>query len=155
MIIKTKDALAERLDISRPTLDKYLSLSGAPKKIPGKGYDWEAVLKFVGEHAESDAVSAKSSEDIKSLKAKEIALRCERMRFGIDREKKKFVPRVDVAASIRRCLGPMASILEQKLANEYPSAVAGLDVPQARVYGKRVCDEILKCFEEFEREWAT
>lgn len=153
MVIKSKDALAKKLDISRPTLDKYLSLPGAPSKIPGKGYNLESILEFVERNADSEAVAVKSSNDLKGLKAKEIALRCERMRFGIDKEKKKFVPRVEVAASIRRCLGPVAGILEQKLANEYPSAVAGLDVPQARVYGKRVCDEVLKCFEELEREW--
>ena len=33
-------------------------------------------------------------------------------------------------------------ILRQKLENEYPIAVAGMDPAQARIYGKRLVDEI-------------
>jgi len=40
-------------------------------------------------------------------------------------------------------------MLRQKLENEYPLAVAGLDVPQARVYGRRLGDDILSEHQKF------
>ena len=55
-----------------------------------------------------------------------------------------------------QCAGalvPIREILEAKLVNEYPSAVAGLDVPQARIYGKRLYDDILAAFLALDKEW--
>ena len=44
-----------------------------------------------------------------------------------------------------------AALLTQKLENEYPSVVAGLDVPAARIYGKKLNDQIRAEV----RSWAT
>jgi hypothetical protein len=40
------------------------------------------------------------------------------------------------------------TILRQKLENEYPSVVAGLEPAQARVYGKRVVDECFRLMQQ-------
>lgn len=53
------------------------------------------------------------------------------------------VARAEVVSEFRKVAEPVKAILRQKLENEYPLAVAGLDVPQARIYGKRLGDDIL------------
>lgn len=45
--------------------------------------------------------------------------------------------------------------LRQKLVNEYPMAVAGLDVPQARIFGMRLEEEILKTWAGFFEGWKN
>ena len=53
------------------------------------------------------------------------------------------VARAELVAEFRKVIDPIKQMLRQKLENEYPLAVAGLDVPQARIYGKRLEDDIL------------
>lgn len=62
------------------------------------------------------------------------------------------VARADVVAEFRKTVDPIKVLLRQKLENEYPLAVAGLDVPQARIYGKRLEDDILS---EMQKLFAT
>jgi hypothetical protein len=54
---------------------------------------------------------------------------------------------------VSRVLARVDQILEQKLSNEYPAAVAGLDVPQSRIYGKRLGDQIRTEFQGLKEEW--
>jgi hypothetical protein len=151
-IIKTLAQLARRIELSRPTLRKYLALSGAPKK--GKeGYDLAAVAGFIADNSEREATAVKASPDLKAARAKEIHLRCARLKLFLDRERGLYVLKAEVKASITRIMGPMVQHLEQKLVNEYPNAVAGLDVPQARILGKRVFDEIMVFCESLKNEW--
>jgi len=58
------------------------------------------------------------------------------------------ITRAEVSAAIGRIGAKVRALLDQKLRVEYPSAVAGLDVGQARIYGSRLVDQILK-------EWAS
>jgi len=44
-------------------------------------------------------------------------------------------------------------ILRQRLENEYPTAVAGMDPAQARVYGKRLVDEICSQMRQLVEKW--
>ena len=64
------------------------------------------------------------------------------------------VSKAFVVAEHRKVAEPIKQMLRQKLENEYPLAVAGLDVPQARIYGKRLEDDVLselqKAFSKFE-----
>ena len=102
----------------------------------------------------SDVESAlKQNGSSASLRDQKLIEEIRKYRIKNDRDEGKLVPREAVAESIRRCLGPVALKLEQKLVNEYPSAVAGLDVPQARIYGKRIVAEILKHYQELAKEW--
>lgn len=47
-----------------------------------------------------------------------------------------------VAETVRKLGSKMASLLDAKLEQEYPAAVAGLDVPAARIYGKKLNDQL-------------
>ena len=44
--------------------------------------------------------------------------------------------------------------LYAKLENEMPIAVAGMDVPQSRIFGTRLAGELIKLWEKFFKEWG-
>ena len=41
-----------------------------------------------------------------------------------------------------------------KLEHEMPIAVAGMDVPQSRIFGTRLAGELLKLWEKFFKKWG-
>src|SRR2546421_4719760 len=104
--IKTKIAVAKRLEISRVTLDRFLSMRGAPEYEPGKGWDLAAITEFIANHAELDRTAAKASKSLAALKAREIQLRCQRMQFRLECDKGKWVKRADVVESIHKIMTP-------------------------------------------------
>src|ERR1044072_4622106 len=80
-----------------------------------------------------------ADQDWPKLKAKFAALR-EQTRH--ERETGALIPQVEVAGSLRASGTSIKSILRQRLENEYPAFVSGLQPPEARVFGKRLADEI-------------
>ena len=71
-----------------------------------------------------------------------------------DYEEGLLVERVKVAEQFQKVFRPVLARVEQMLINEYPSKVAGLDIPAARVYGKRVLDLILEAHREAALQWT-
>lgn len=136
------NALSKLLGKDRRTIDKAL-VGVEPSRVEGK-------TKFYQLEVVEQALRERSVK----LKDEKLMEEIRKLRIGNDREEKKSVLRTAVAGAIRRCLGPAAAMLEQRLVNEYPTAVAGLDVPQARIYGKRLCDEVLSALQRLEAEWA-
>ncbi len=115
----------------RRTLDKLLV--GAEPKLGPKG----AKL-----YTAAQVEAALAAKPDKSLKDEKLTEEVRKLRIKNDKDEEKLVPVAWVAESDSKILARVDQILEQKLSNEYPSAVAGLDVPQARVYGKRLGDQI-------------
>lgn len=70
-----------------------------------------------------------------------------------DRDEGKVVSKAAIAAAVIRILGRVAGFLESKLVNELPSAMAGLDVPQGRVYGRRLFDQIMVFMQSLAKEF--
>jgi len=154
-VVPTKLALAKRLAVSRGTLDTYLCLAGAPDR-GADGWDVEAVAAFIAARAESDATASKASDTIGKLRAREIGLRCERLKFKLECERRDWVKKTEVAQSIVRIMGPAVNLMEQKLVAEYPSEVAGLnDVASVRVYGRRVYDDMCVAMHKLAEEWPA
>lgn len=58
-----------------------------------------------------------------------------------------------VAQSLLKCGMAQKTILRQRLENEYPAFVAQLQPAEARVFGKRLADEILKEFSALAGQW--
>lgn len=65
------------------------------------------------------------------------------------------IQRSVVAERLQRIFRPIVARIEQMLTNEYPAKIVGLDVPSARIYGKRVFDTILEAHREAALEWQT
>lgn len=138
------NALSKLLGHDRRTIDKA-TVGVTPTRTEGK-------TKFYRLADVEAALKAKSSN---KLKDEELIEKIRKLRIANDREDGLLIPKVKVAESLRRCLSPAVATLEQRLVNEYPTAVAGLDVPQARIYGKRLCDEIIGQIQSLEKEWTS
>lgn len=152
--VKTKIALSKAMEISRVTLDRYLSLPGAPEYQPGKGFDLTAVTDFIAEHAHAESTRSKASDSIRALKARELEIICERLSLKLKAERGEYVPVNDVVAAINRVMQPARNILENALCNEFPSRVAGLDPggirEEARKLMGKICDQMQALGKEFD-----
>lgn len=78
-----------------------------------------------------------------------------RLKLANDTKEGKLILRSAVADEFARVFGPVMAQVEQKLVNEYPGAVAGLEPEAARVYGKRVYDAILEAHRQAAEKWSA
>ena len=139
-------AAAASLGVSDSILKQAKRLGCAAFHASGR-VDGATVVKFIAEHGKEIAGGGialrdqKLSEEIRKLRVKN------------DRDEGKLILVDSVKACVSRVLARVDQILEQKLSNEYPAAVAGLDVPQSRIYGKRLGDQIRVEFQGLKEEW--
>ncbi len=141
-MIKTKIILAQKLNIARSTLDKYLSLAGAP--IPGPdGWDSLAVLKWIQHNADSERTLSRFDPAIRKLKCRELSLRCSKMAFQLEIEQRKWIPASEVCSCIKNAYQHQSNLLRQVLEVEMPVKLAGLDPIQIRLRMVEVVDRIL------------
>jgi hypothetical protein len=137
------NALSKILGHDRRTIDKAV-VGVVPTRTKGK-------TKFYRLEEVEEAFKNKPGRKLQD----EIDVeQLRKLRLANDKEERLIVKRSAVSESIRRSLSPAAATLEQRLVNEYPTAVAGLDVPQARIYGKRLCDELVAFLKSLEKEWS-
>ena len=137
------NALSERFKVDRRTLKKYLS---GTKPLPGGGYALSDVESVLSSLKKDKALSS-------DLKGEKLLEEIRKLRLRNDREESKLVERAKVAETVRRIYGALRQQIEQKLCNEYPTAVAGLAPEQARIYGKRIFDQIMAAHLEIGKEW--
>jgi hypothetical protein len=110
--------------------------------------DMAVLKKWIGEN--KDALSAKGDLSLKDQKLNE---EIRKLKIANDKADKLVVSKSAGKTCINACVEKIRHFLEQKLENEYPSAVAGMDVPQARVYGRRVHDQIVLELQKLHAEW--
>jgi hypothetical protein len=122
--IRTKAALAQKLDISRPTLDKFLALPGAPAASKG-GYDLDAISEFISSSATREGTLVKTSDALRSLKCQELTLKCDKLRFELAREKAQYFPKAEVLATLTRLAETQKSMLLSKCRNELVPRLQG------------------------------
>ena len=120
------NALSKLTGKDRRTLDKLL-VGVSPTRTVG-------TAKF---YRLADVEAKLQEKPSKSLKDEKTIEEIRKLRMANDLAAKLLIERSKVKESMRRCLSPMAATLEQRLVNEFPTAVAGLDVPQCRILGKR------------------
>jgi hypothetical protein len=137
------NALSKLLGYDRRTIDKAI-VGLDPTRVEGK-------TKFYKIADVENAIRAKKSDKLRDQK---MLQEIRKLRIANDKEEGLVVAKGKVIDSIRRCLSPAVATLEQRLVNEYPTAVAGMDVPQARIYGRRLCDELIAFFKSLEKEWS-
>lgn len=101
----------------------------------------------------ADPANMKALGDSTSLKEKELYERWRKLKIANDKTEGRLIERNRVAETVQRLGAKVQELLLQKLCNEYPAAVAGLDVAQARVYGNRLRESILKEFQSLATEW--
>lgn len=131
------NALSKLTGRDRRTLDKLL-VNVAPVANSGgkKLYSLAAV----------EAELAKKPKVEQSLKDQKTFEEVRKLRIANDAKEGRLVPRDQYESWIAKVRSGVDVIIEQKLVNEYPSAVAGMDVPQARIFGKRLGDQLREEF---------
>src|SRR5260370_22049310 len=117
--IKTKIQLAKTVGISRSTLDRYLTLPGAPHPTR-KGWALDAVVHFVNEHASREETALAGNDDLRALRAREIRLRCERAQLKLDDETGKLISAAEAKGWLIAAIEKQKHLLSLKLRNELP-----------------------------------
>jgi len=129
------------LDLTDRRLRQLAHDGHFPEPVDGQ-YDWvptvRGLLKYYRDYQSSLAARKQAIADEDHRKRKR----------ENDVADKLLVKKTDVVSEFRKIAEPIKLLLRQKLENEYPLAVAGLDVPQARIYGKRLEDDILAEFQK-------
>lgn len=141
-------AAAGALGVSKDTLRAAKESPDGAKIFRGSRVDEEEFLKWAEQHQIET-----SPGDVLTLRDQKIAEEIRKLKIRNDKDAGKLIARVEVAAAIRRALASVAGIIEAKIVGEWPSAVAGLDPAQARVYGRRLYDEVMAQCELLKKEF--
>lgn len=139
---------AAALGVSIETL-KAAKKKGCTAFKPGGRVAGGEFLKWVSANPDAMAAGAESL----SLKDQKISEEIRKLRIQNDAKEGALVSRSKVAEALLRCGKAIDTMTEAKLCNEWPEAVAGLDVAQARVYGRRMKDGVMGEIRKLEGEW--
>lgn len=123
--------LSEELGLHRHTIKKLLVESGLYPPHKHKRAEIIAALQPKAGDKDGDGIKEKKTfEEWRKLK------------LANDVKEGALIPRATVAETVRLLAAKFAALLDAKLEQEYPATVAGLDVPSARIYGKKLNDQI-------------
>src|SRR5256885_11170964 len=144
--IKTKVELARALGISRPTLARFLAMEGAPVHEIGCGWNLQDVLTFVAGAASKESTLVKVLDDVRTLKCRELELRCKRLQQKIDEADGKFLDKVKVESWVAGAAQKIKAVLMQKLTGELPPKLEGLRAVEIAQVMDGVLPEVLAAF---------
>ena len=124
-------SLSEEMGLHRHTVKKLLVGAGL---YPPAKHSRAAILAALQPKA-----GDKEGDSIKERKTFE---EWRKLKLANDVKEGVLIPRSLVAETVRRLAAKFGELLTAKLEQEYPATVAGLDVPSARIYGKKLNDQI-------------
>jgi hypothetical protein len=110
--------------------------------------DMQILKKWIGDNREALSVPAPMS-----LKDQKLNEEIRKLKIANDNKEGRLIDRSKGLEVLGRMAERMRKALEQKLCNEYPSQVVSLEVPQARVFGKRLFDAVMVDFQGACEEW--
>lgn len=108
--------------------------------------------RWLAEHGDEAVAAAESGGGLRSQKLTE---EIRRLRIANDAKAGKLVARMDVVATHDRILARARVDLERVLVHEMPTAVAGADVPTARMLGRRYADMAIAALAACAEEWKA
>lgn len=130
-----KSSLAEKLGVSRPTLDKYLAMEGAPAEAEDKTYDAEAVAVHIqanistGQGAPHGKHPGTQEEKgtLASLKIEKLSLECQKLRHALEVDRGDYIKKSEAGTTIVPLMQELANLMTQKFEMELPSRYVGRD----------------------------
>ena len=137
---KTINGWAAKLQLHTQTLTKILA--GVPcdgKRGRFKVYKLATVRAAIEKHDAGKRQRRGTSDDLLRERIRAIELR-NQIADGT------LIETSVVCSAISVLLARIDQLIEAKLVNEFPSSVAGLDVAQAVIFGKRLTSELLAEF---------
>jgi hypothetical protein len=138
---RTVHALANETGMDRRTIRKRLVDAGL---YPPQKHPVAKVLAAIRPPGDSDKASIRERKTFEEWR---------KLKIRNDREEAELIPRVKVAETVRLLAAKMIALHDAKLENEYPAAVAGLDIPGARIYGKKLNDSIRAEIQSWAHLW--
>ena len=143
-------AAAVQAGISVETVQKAKALGC--EAFTNTRIDVPLLKKWVAEH-EDELKATPAEGSTLSLKEQKLNEEIRKLRIRNDRDDRLVVLRSKVIGAHEATVAAMRKIISQKLENEYPSAVAGQDIPTCRVYGRKIGDELIKEFQGLSEHW--
>jgi hypothetical protein len=137
-------ALGLSVDALKAVKDRGCDAFNASGRI-----DETKLLKWIKDNPDVMAEGAV----ILSLKDQKISEEIRKLRIQNDAKEGALVSRSRIVEALQRVGSAIDGITEAKLCNEWPEAVAGLDVAGARVYGRRLKDSMMAEIRKLESEW--
>ncbi len=120
---------------------------GAPGFQSGRVYPAE-LLPWLRKHGNEAGIG-----DYDSARLAVMMEQARRLKLRNDQTEGALVRRSEVASAVVASITAAKGILRYKLEQEYPAKVAGLDIPQARIYGKRLVDEVCAEMQKLDVYW--
>lgn len=148
----TKTDICKAIGIARPTLDEYLKLPGAPV-ADTTGFTLDAVTKFISKQGKSERTCAKTDDDIKALKTRELRLKCERLQLKLEAERGLYWSKADVSETVRQIAQTQRAVLQRKLESELPPKLLGLGVVEMTEHMKTTVDDICRILNDRTQQW--
>jgi hypothetical protein len=139
-------AAAAALNLDTQTL-KRAKGAGCPAFVGSRVQEKE-FLRWISDNPDKLAAPAGAT-----LEDQKTAEQVRKLRIGNDREDGALILVATVEKLLHEIAAGQLKILRQRLENEYPTAVSGMDPAQARVYGKRLVDEICAQMCDLVKKW--
>lgn len=146
MTAKNITELCEILGISRPTLYKWREMEGSP--TPGSDSSWSVLewRTFMQEHDLGKASTGGGAGGDIELKARKLLVEVETKEVKLAVLKKLSIPVEKVRSFYASRVAEVVSILRNRLENELPPLLVGLDAVEIKTECSRVVDEIVESF---------
>lgn len=136
-----KKALCARLEISRPSLDKYLKIAGAPAPDGNGAFDVEGVVAWLSTHS---GIGPGEKDSIQHWKREEVRLRCMRMQDQIARDRGEYVSKAEASRTLIPLMAELAELMRQKFILELPSRYKGKDQVECQQINEKAVDDITR-----------
>lgn len=149
-----KITLAEKLGVSRPTLDKFLAMEGAPEAAEDKTYDVEAVAKFIQAnlgltgpaHGKREPSNGEEKQSLAALKIEKLSLECQKLRHALEVDRGDYISKREAAQTIVPIMSELGTLLTQVFENELPSRYVGRDAVDCAALNAAAIDKVIKRF---------
>lgn len=144
--------LGRILSFTRATLSQWGTTYEDAPKLSDRGHSVSAWRDFLSRHPELGTSHKRklppgevrrASGDIAKWKLEKTKQEARKLKFANDVKEGRYILKEYISDLHARMASGVKRILRQKLENEYPSRVAGLDQPSVRELGKQLVDEIL------------
>lgn len=137
-----KFALAKKLGISRPTLDKYLALDKAPQPDANETYDVAEVARHIAEHATKIA----EPDEIKKLRARKLLAECKRIEHEYEVSASNYIHHDEIRKTLEPLMAELAALLTSKFENQLPSQYRGRSLAECQQLNAAAIDFIIQRF---------
>jgi hypothetical protein len=126
--------------------------AGCPNFRGGRVY-CDGLVEWISANGAAIQSAVEAEAPAGSLKEQKLSEEIRKLKLANDIKARVLVNVAKCVEAHAKEKAALIAILRQKLENEYPVAVAGLDPGSARVYGKRVVDAIIEAWIGLDHLW--